>query len=120
MNQNDPEPQMLSNSFKLVDAAISLFEAIKDPVDEIRGHLTAQILRSWMNENRTASEQSRGCAVHYDPAEQKVVAFIVDDKGESLFTDTGRKIAVVFKAKSLDKELMQLFANNKTILIPFG
>lgn len=102
-------------------AVISIFsEAIKDPFDEIRGHLTAQILRSWIAENRAGYEQSRACAVYYDPAKQEVEAFIVDEKNQSLFTDKGRKITVVFTAKSLDEELSRLLVSNKTVLIPFS
>ncbi|NMG17940.1 hypothetical protein [Brasilonema bromeliae] len=120
MTHNNPEDQMQSNLLAFASAGISvLFEVIKDPFDEIRGHLTGSILRSWITENRKTSEQSSGCVVSYYPAEQKVEAFIVDEKNESLFTDKGRKIAVVFKAKSLDLELQQLFANQKIVLIPF-
>lgn len=103
-----------------VGAVISVFtEAIRDPFDEIRGHLTVNILRSWINENRIAWEESRACAIHYDLAKQKVEAFLVDEKNQSLFTDKGQKIAVVFMVKSFDEELKNLFANNKTILVLF-
>ena len=117
---NNHEDQMRSNLSAFTDAVISIFsEAIKDPIDEIQGHLTAKILRSWITENRRNFEQSSGCLVSYNPTEQTVYASIVDDKNESLFTDKGRKITVVFKAKSLDLELEQLFANKKTVLITF-
>lgn len=122
MNNNDPEIQTLPNWFAAYTGAVIsvLSEAIKDPFDEIRGHLTAPILRSWITENQTAFEQSRACAVYYDRAKQKVEAFMVDEKNQSIFTDKGQKIAVVFKANSLDEELRQLLINNKTILISFS
>lgn len=117
---NNHEEQMQSNWVALTGAVISVFsEAIKDPIDEIQGHLTGSILRSWIIENRRTFEQSSGCVVFYNPAAQMVEAFLVDEKNESLFTDKGQKIAVVFKAKSLDIELKQLFADKKTVLIPF-
>lgn len=107
--------------FKLANAAISVLnDAVEDPLDEIRGHLTAHILREWINKNRTVSTQSRGCAVHYDSASQKVAAFIVDDESNNVFNNKGFRVAAVFKAKSIDKELRQLFAKDTTILIPFG
>lgn len=105
----------------LAECAISVLgEAVEDPLDEIRGHLTAHILREWIGKNRLLSEQARGCAVHYDLAAKKIAAFIVDDENNAVFDDRGRRIAVVFKAKSVDEELHHLFAKNTTILIPFS
>jgi hypothetical protein len=92
-----------------------LKEVASDPLDEIRGHLTASNLRDWIKQN-TIGIPAKKCALYYNKQQRIVSVFILAEDDSFLYSNDGKKIAAVFSAKSMDEDIRDLFGSKTTVI----
>ena len=105
-------------SENLVKAAVQFFkELTEDYINEIRGHLTAQILREWIGKYKSIPEVKK-CFLYLELTPKKYLgAFLLSDDDSFLYGASGKPLAAVFLAKTMDKELTELFLSDNMVIL---
>ena len=80
-----------------------LQEVTSESLDEIRGHLTATHLRTWIKDTALGFSAEK-CALHLNTDKKIVSAFLLTKNNDFLFSSSGKRLAVSFSARSVDDE----------------
>lgn len=92
-------------------------ETMADPLDEIRGHLTGNLLRTWIQEHAVGLDAS-SCMLQFNYDRRTVTAALVGKDSTPLYSPRGERVAVVFGARSMDQEMRDVFATSTTVELP--
>ncbi len=102
---------------KIAEATAVLFtEVTSDPLDEILGHLTAQLVREWIKDN-SIGVPARKCVLYFDIEKRFVAAYLLTDDDSFIFLPSGKRVGTVFGARSMDDEMRQIFRSDNIVVI---
>lgn len=102
---------------KIADATSVLFEELTaDSIDEIRGHLTAQILREWIKKTSTGLPATK-CVLYFDLEKRFVGAFLLSADDSFIYLPSGKRVASIFAARTMDDEMRKVFRSDNIVVL---
>ena len=106
----------MSSLRKRLSSAVAEFfdEMTAEPLDEIRGHLTGNLVRTWIRERAVGLDAS-ACLLQYNYDNRTVTAALEGEDSTPLYSPRGRRVVVVFAARSMDQEMRDVFAATCTV-----
>ncbi len=110
-----PMPPILADLRRLI--VDSFLRASRHPLDEIRGHVTRDLVRDWLLGLPDVGHAVR-CALLLDRGRMQLTAMLVDADGAPVYSDDGLRLANVFIARSIEREFERLFERSALIFVP--
>lgn len=102
---------------RVMQAAGTVLEEITtDPIDEIRGHFTANLLREWIRTN-SLGLGAKICALHFDVEMRTVAVFLLSGDGSFIYDQSGNRVVAVFAARSMDNEMQNIFRSDNIVVL---
>jgi hypothetical protein len=99
----------------LSSAFAELFdEMTAEPLDEIRGHLTGNLVRAWIRDHAIGLDAT-ACMLQYNYDSRTVTAALVGEDSTPLYSPRGQRVVVVFAARSMDHEMQDVFSTTSTV-----
>jgi hypothetical protein len=106
---------------KLVRNEVSTLDSLLrsiliNPLNEIRGHVTAPLIRDWIKENATNTVAAK-CVVVRNREKSSLSLLLVDKDDQFIYDKHGERRAVSFALSSMDQDVEQILAGEDVVVL---